>query len=90
MLALARNADDPQVVGLVPPAGSGLRHLPDGSGKAQHFIIAVHNILIGTAQWSDGRTRDFDTLAGQLSPLCVSVARNIPGWTDSAQSSGTA
>ncbi|MFF4341866.1 hypothetical protein ACFY00_18265 [Kitasatospora sp. NPDC001540] len=90
VMSLAEIADKPQVVGLVPPADSGLRHLPDDSGTVQHFIGASHHIMIGTARWSDGRTRDFNTLVGQLSPLSITVARNIPGWVDSPQSSGTA
>ncbi|MFE1316041.1 hypothetical protein [Kitasatospora phosalacinea] len=96
VMSLAEIADKPQVVGLVPPADSGLRHLPDDSGTVQHFVGLSHHIMIGTAQWSDGRSKDFNILVEQLSPLANSVARNFPGWVEpprssqSGQSSGTA
>ncbi|MFD7736111.1 hypothetical protein ACFV6F_37710 [Kitasatospora phosalacinea] len=86
MMTLARNAENPQVVGLVPPADSGLRHLPEGSGTVQHFLGLSQHLMIGTAQWSDGRTEDFNVLVDKLSPLADSVARNFPGWVDPPQS----
>ncbi len=36
-------------------------------------------LLVGTAQWSDGRTGNFDGLVERLRPLTGDVIRNVPG-----------
>ncbi|MER7581859.1 hypothetical protein [Kitasatospora sp. NPDC097691] len=62
----------------IPPKDSGLPRLPADSGFVQDFASYGHGMLVGTAQWSDGRTADFDKLVQQLSPLTDAVIKNVP------------
>ncbi|MFI8454537.1 hypothetical protein [Kitasatospora sp. NPDC085464] len=62
----------------IPPKDSGLPRLPADSGFVQDFASYGHGLLVGSAQWSDGRTADFDKLVQQLSPLTDAVIRNVP------------
>ncbi|MEU9046186.1 MULTISPECIES: hypothetical protein [unclassified Kitasatospora] len=62
----------------IPPTDSGLSRLPADSGLVQGFASYGHGMLIGMAQWSDGRTADFDKLSKQLSPLTEAVINNVP------------
>ncbi|MFD8783645.1 hypothetical protein [Kitasatospora sp. NPDC059599] len=75
---LASHPGDYEVAVQVPPKDSGLRQLPADSGLVQNFAVHGHGMLVGTAQWSDGRTADFDKLVKQLSPLTGAVGLNIP------------
>ncbi|WP_123819396.1 hypothetical protein [Kitasatospora cineracea] len=75
---LAVDAADYQVAVQLPPRGSGLRELPPDSGFVQDFAGYGTGMLIGMAQWSDGRTGNFDELVKQLSPLTDAVIRNVP------------
>ncbi|MFJ1792755.1 hypothetical protein [Kitasatospora griseola] len=74
---LAEHAESYQVAVQLPPEGSGLRQLPADSPCVQGFAVADHGMLIGMAQWSDGRAVDFNTLAARLKPLTSAVTRAI-------------
>ncbi len=67
-----------QVAVHIPPKDSGLRQLPADSGLVQGFAAYGHGMLVGMAQWSDGRTADLDKLSKQLSPLTEAVINNVP------------
>ncbi|MEV7211666.1 hypothetical protein AB0O31_01035 [Kitasatospora cineracea] len=45
----------------------------------QDFVSYGPGMLIGTAQWSDGRTGDFDRLVDRLGPPTDAVIRDVPG-----------
>ncbi|MFG2693036.1 hypothetical protein [Kitasatospora sp. NPDC048407] len=75
---LAGNADTYQVAVQLPPKDSGLRELPADSGLVQNFGSYGHGMLVGMAQWSDGRTADFNKLADRLKPLTDAVMKDIP------------
>ncbi|MEU5383013.1 hypothetical protein ACWEPB_05975 [Kitasatospora cineracea] len=75
---LAVDATHYQVAVQLPPRDSGLRELPPESGFVQDFVSYGTGMLIGMAQWSDGRTGDFNELVKQLSPLTDAVIRNVP------------
>ncbi|MFF7990682.1 hypothetical protein ACFZDG_12950 [Kitasatospora xanthocidica] len=75
---LGAHADSFQVAVHVPPTDSGLRRLPVGSGRVQSFAAYGHSMLVGSAQWSDGRTTDLDTLVQRLSPLTDAVLKSVP------------
>lgn len=75
---LASHADSFQVAIHVPPTDSGLRPLPANSGRVQNFASYGHGVVVGSAQWSDGRTADLDKLSDHLSPLTDAVIKNVP------------
>ncbi|MFF9647206.1 hypothetical protein [Kitasatospora aureofaciens] len=75
---LSSHADSFQVAIHVPPTDSGLRRLPADSGRVQNFAAHRHGVVVGSAQWSDGRTTDLDKLSDQLSPLTDAVIKNVP------------
>ncbi|MDR3032328.1 MAG: hypothetical protein LBV78_04345 [Kitasatospora sp.] len=75
---LALDATHYQVAVQLPPRDSGLRELPPESGFVQGFASYGTGMLIGMAQWSDGRTGDFNELVDRLSPLTDAVIRNVP------------
>ncbi len=75
---LGSHADSFQVAIHVPPTDSGLRRLPADSGRVQGFAAYGHGVVVGSAQWSDGRTADLDKLSDQLSPLTDAVIKNVP------------
>ncbi|MEU8514715.1 hypothetical protein AB0C76_24415 [Kitasatospora sp. NPDC048722] len=75
---LASSPESYQVAVQVPPKDSGLRQLPSDSGLVQNFASYGHGMLVGMAQWSDGRTADFGALSDRLSPLTGAVIRNVP------------
>ncbi|MFE6056590.1 hypothetical protein ACFQ6N_38110 [Kitasatospora sp. NPDC056446] len=75
---LGSHADSFQVAVHVPPTDSGLRRLPADSGRVQGFAAYGHGVVVGSAQWSDGRTADLDKLSDQLSPLTDAVIKNVP------------
>ncbi|WP_404870496.1 hypothetical protein ACI1MP_35220 [Kitasatospora griseola] len=74
---LAEHVESYQVAVQLPPDGSGLRRLPADSPRVQGFAVADHGMLVGMAQWSDGRTVDFDKLSARLTPLTSAVTRGI-------------
>lgn len=75
---LSSHADSFEVAVHVPPTDSGLRRLPADSGRVQGFAAYGRGVLVGSAQWSDGRTTDLDKLSDQLSPLTDAVIKNVP------------
>ncbi|MGW5354619.1 hypothetical protein ACWERV_29395 [Streptomyces sp. NPDC004031] len=72
--------DDYEVAAQVPPPGSGLPTLPADSGMVQAFTGQVRAMVIGTAQWSDGRTSDYQQLVDRLQPLLTAVSRNVAAY----------
>ncbi|WP_159012003.1 hypothetical protein [Streptomyces sp. NRRL F-5123] len=54
--------DDYEVAVQAPPPGSGLRILPADSGLVQSFTGQGRTMVVGLAQWSDGRVGDYQTL----------------------------
>ncbi|MFJ2191898.1 hypothetical protein ACIOJE_28845 [Kitasatospora sp. NPDC087861] len=78
MTLLGSHPDAYEVAVQIPPKDSGLRQLPADSGLVQGFAAYGHGMLVGMAQWSDGRTADLDKLAKQLSPLTEAVINNVP------------
>ncbi|MFD8480392.1 hypothetical protein [Kitasatospora sp. NPDC059673] len=75
---LAGHPETFQVAVQLPPKDSGLRELPADSGLVQNFGSSGHGLLVGMAQWSDGRTTGFDKLVARLTPLTEAVMHNIP------------
>ncbi|MFG2820116.1 hypothetical protein ACGFX4_11880 [Kitasatospora sp. NPDC048365] len=75
---LAQDPMDYEVVVQLPPVESGLRALPADSGLVQAFSSYGSGMLVGMAQWSDGRTADFGKLVDQLSPLTKAVITRVP------------
>ncbi|MEU8621140.1 hypothetical protein [Streptomyces sp. NPDC048623] len=69
--------DDYQVGAQAPPPGSGLRTLPPTSGMVQSFAGVGRSMTVGLAQWSDGRTADFQKLVDQLAPLQNAVTHHV-------------
>jgi hypothetical protein len=69
--------DDYEVGTLAPPPGSGLPTLPSGSGRVQGFTGAQRVMVVGLAQWSDGRTGDYQELVNRLQPLLTAVSTNV-------------
>lgn len=69
--------DDYQVAAQAPPPGSGLRTLPADSGMVQSFTGQGRAMVVGLAQWSDGRARDYQRLADRLEPLLTKVSKNV-------------
>lgn len=74
---LASNPTDYEVGTLVPPAGSGLAALPATSGLVQSFFSEGHVLGIGVAQWSDGRTTDYNRLETLLQPLTSGIMSQV-------------
>jgi hypothetical protein len=70
---LTTDPADYQIGAIVPPDSSGLAALPAPSGLVQAFSGASHALVIGVAQWSDGRSSDFNTLESLLQPLQQAV-----------------
>ncbi|MGW7817958.1 hypothetical protein ACWGLF_07440 [Streptomyces puniciscabiei] len=66
---------DYEVPMLVPPAGSGLQALPADSGLLQAFVGEHRLLVVGMAQWSDGRIADLGRLEDKLEPLLGKVRR---------------
>ncbi|SEK87542.1 hypothetical protein [Streptacidiphilus jiangxiensis] len=79
VFALGANPTDDEVVVQVPPANSGLRALPADSGLVQAFAGTKRLAVVGLAQWSDGRSRDFQALTDKLSPLLDAVTKEAGG-----------
>ncbi|RKE23425.1 hypothetical protein [Streptomyces sp. TLI_171] len=75
---LAADPMDYEVVVQLPPKDSGLRELPADSGMVQDFTSYGQGMLVGMAQWSDGRTADFNALVDRLSPLTKAVITRVP------------
>lgn len=73
--ALSAHPTDYQVAVQLPPPGSVLRALPASSGLVQAFTSYGHLVVVGMAQWSDGRTSDYQQLVQKLSPLLDAVAK---------------
>lgn len=69
--------DDYEVGTLAPPPGSGLPTLPAGSGRVQGFTGGQRVMVVGLAQWSDGRTGDYQELVNRLQPLLTAVSTNV-------------
>jgi hypothetical protein len=69
--------DDYQVAAQAPPPGSGLPTLPADSGMVQSFTGQGRAMVVGLAQWSDGRTRDYQQLVDRLGPLLKKVSKNV-------------
>ncbi|MFJ4677971.1 hypothetical protein [Kitasatospora sp. NPDC088783] len=78
LMLLGTDAENYQVAVQLPPEGSGLRALPADSGLVQDFSAYGRGMLVGMAQWSDGRTADFGRLSERLAPLTRAVIGNIP------------
>lgn len=72
--------DDYQVAAQAPPPGSGLRTLPADSGMVQSFTGHDRAMLVGLAQWSDGRVRDYQQLVDRLGPLQKAIAKNVGAY----------
>jgi hypothetical protein len=73
--SLGSHPMDYEVGVLLPPAGSGLRSLPEDSGLVQSFAGTNTLLVVGLAQWSDGRTKDFQALTDKLQPLVRAVTQ---------------
>ncbi|MEU6368336.1 hypothetical protein ABZ876_21965 [Streptomyces sp. NPDC046931] len=69
--------DDYEVAAQAPPPGSGLPTLPADSGMVQSFTGQGRAMVVGLAQWSDGRTRDYQQLVDRLTPLLEKVSKNV-------------
>ncbi|WP_316763105.1 hypothetical protein [Streptomyces herbicida] len=69
--------DDYEVAAQAPPPGSGLRTLPADSGMVQSFTGHGRAMVVGLAQWSDGRARDYQQLVDHLEPLLKKVSENV-------------
>ena len=74
--SLSAAPTDFQVAVQAPPKGSGLRALPADSGLVQAFSSYGHLVVVGMAQWSDGRSGDFQQLEDKLSPLLGAVTKH--------------
>jgi hypothetical protein len=73
--SLSADPTDYEVAVQMPPKGSGLRELPADSGLVQAFSSYGHLVVVGMAQWSDGRSTKFQQLENQLSPLLNAVTK---------------
>ncbi|WP_042363681.1 hypothetical protein [Streptacidiphilus neutrinimicus] len=73
--ALSMNPTDYEVGVLEPPTGSGLMALPADSGLVQAFAGSRGLMVVGLAQWSDGRAVDFQALTDKLQPLLDAVTK---------------
>ncbi|GAA3813019.1 hypothetical protein GCM10022206_59390 [Streptomyces chiangmaiensis] len=69
--------DDYEVAAQAPPPGSGLRTLPADSGMVQSFTGQGRAMVVGLAQWSDGRASDYQQLVDRLEPLLKKVSKNV-------------
>ncbi|MFI0940313.1 hypothetical protein [Streptomyces sp. NPDC021020] len=72
--------DDYEVGTQAPPPGSGLRTLPADSGLVQSFTGQGRTMVVGLAQWSDGRVGDYQTLENTLQPLLKAVSANVADY----------
>jgi hypothetical protein len=72
---LGAHPTDYEVGVLLPPAGSGLKSLPADSGLVQSFAGTGRLAVVGLAQWSDGRSADYQALVDRLQPLIGAVTR---------------
>jgi hypothetical protein len=72
---LGADPTDYEVGVLTPPAGSGLRTLPADSGLVQSFAGYGRLLVVGMAQWSDGRSADYQDLVERLTPLLNRVTK---------------
>ncbi|MEY9848598.1 hypothetical protein [Streptacidiphilus sp. MAP5-3] len=75
MVSLGADPTDHEVGFVTPPSGSGLRALPTDSGLVQAFAGTEKLLVVGLAQWSDGRAVDFQTLTDKLGPLLNDVTK---------------
>ncbi|MFJ8622291.1 hypothetical protein ACIRD3_05535 [Kitasatospora sp. NPDC093550] len=75
---LASNPESFQVAVQLPSKDSGLSRLAAAGNRVQAFSGLGRALLVGQAQWSDGRVADFDELSAQLSPLTDAIIRNVP------------
>jgi hypothetical protein len=69
--------DDYEVGAQAPPPDSGLPTLPADSGLVQAFTGQQRAMVVGLAQWSNGRTSDYQKLVGRLEPLLTAVSKNV-------------
>lgn len=76
---LSSNPADYEVAVQPPPADSGLQALPADSGLVQAFSGYDHAMLVGMAQWSDGRNSDYQKLVDKLTPLTNAVMQGLHG-----------
>jgi hypothetical protein len=72
---LGSHPSDYEVGVLLPPAGSGLKSLPADSGLVQSFAGTGRLAVVGLAQWSDGRSADYQALVDRLQPLIGAVTK---------------
>jgi hypothetical protein len=72
---LGSHPTDYEVGVLLPPAGSGLKSLPADSGLVQSFAGTGRLAVVGLAQWSDGRSADYQALVDRLQPLIGAVTK---------------
>ncbi|MGN5378457.1 hypothetical protein ACQ4WX_16285 [Streptomyces lasalocidi] len=77
--ALGSRPTDDEVGVLAPPAGSGLRTLPADSALVQSFAGRSRLLVVGLAQWSDGRGSDRQNLVDRLQPLMTQVTEAAAG-----------
>ncbi|MGW2256116.1 hypothetical protein ACWCXH_39165 [Kitasatospora sp. NPDC001660] len=75
---LGMNPGDYEVAVQLPPKDSGLRALPADSGLVQAFAFTGPAAIVGMAQWSDGRSSDFNALTDRLKPLLDAVTDAVP------------
>ncbi len=75
---LSADPTDDQVAVQLPPEDSGLRELPTDSGLVQSFASSGRSMLVGMAQWSDGRSSDYQNLEDRLAPLLDTVSHGMP------------
>ncbi|MEU8690682.1 hypothetical protein [Streptomyces sp. NPDC048665] len=64
---------------LAPPTGSGLRTLPADSALVQSFAGHSRLLVVGLAQWPDGRGADYQSLVARLQPLLDKVTEVAAG-----------
>ncbi|MFF3919433.1 hypothetical protein ACFYZB_39595 [Streptomyces sp. NPDC001852] len=76
---LGSHPTDYEVGVLTPPAGSGLKSLPADSGLVQSFAGYGRLLVVGLAQWSDGRSADYQGLVARLQPLLDKVTEAAAG-----------
>lgn len=76
---LSMNPADFEVGVLEPPADSGLAALSATSGITQQFAGSGHYLGVFMAQWSDGRTADYESLQKLLSPLENAITATMQG-----------
>ncbi|KIF02278.1 hypothetical protein PL81_30870, partial [Streptomyces sp. RSD-27] len=67
--SLSTAFDDYQVGPQAPPPGSGLATLGPETGLVQSFTGVGRVMVVGLAQWSDGRSGNFQKLVDRLRPL---------------------